>query len=66
MTAILGTTELLLAAQGEQDEPEVVDADGLGRVQKLQMIFDSANALLQIINDILDLSKGVCVHGGGG
>lgn len=50
MTAILGYTDLLLDERDVQDEP-------VKRIQAVQAIQRSGNHLLEIINDILDLSK---------
>ena len=50
MTAILGFTDLLLDDRNFQDEPEK-------RIHAVQTIQSNGNHLLEIINDILDLSK---------
>ncbi|MBN2295054.1 MAG: PAS domain S-box protein, partial [Pirellulales bacterium] len=50
MTAILGFTEVLL---GEEDQEKVPSE----RIQALQTILRNGEYLLQLINDILDLSK---------
>jgi len=50
MTAILGFTDLLLDDRNFQDEPEK-------RINAVQTIQRNGNHLLEIINDILDLSK---------
>jgi len=50
MTAILGFTDLLLDDRNFQDEPEK-------RIHAVQTIQRNGSFLLEIINDILDLSK---------
>ena len=46
MNGVLGFTELLLAEGPREDQQ-----------QKLQMIADSGNSMMRLLNDILDLSK---------